>query len=188
MLASHDSTTQVPLVSIAGIEFQATYTPSNSSASITPANLKVPTEALAQRLSISTSDLGLPTFDGPPNSGEYGAMRRVENFVKNLPHLVDTVDEQLTKTRIKASQLASPEDEDTFLHADRLREITARRDLLEDTLSKIDQSAAAQQERQQRASRYAELGREVGWSLRLNPTKAYAEEVEGTTPSELVRS
>ncbi|MCQ4625768.1 DEAD/DEAH box helicase family protein [Corynebacterium sp. CCUG 69979] len=188
VLASHDSTTQVPLVSIAGIEFQATYTPLNSSASITPANLKVPTEALAQRLSISTSDLGLPTFDGPPNSGEYGAMRRVENFVKNLPHLVDTVDEQLTKTRIKASQLASPEDEATFLHADRLREITARRDLLEDTLSKIDQSAAAQQERQQRASRYAELGREVGWSLRLNPTKAYAEEVEGTTPSELVRS
>lgn len=188
VLASHNSHTHVPIISIAGVEFQATYTPWNSSASITPVNLDVPTDTLAQRLSFSTNDLGLPTPDGAPTPGEYGAMSRVENVVKNLPHLVTTVDENLTKTRIQAAQLISPEGENTFIHADRLREVTAQRDLLEDTLSKIDQSAAAQQQRQQRAARNAELGRKVGWSLRLNPTKTYAEEVEGTTPAELVRS
>ena len=41
-------------------------------------------------------------------------------------------------------------------------------------------AAPGSTQRQQRAARNAELRREVGWSLRLNPTKAYAEEGEGT--------
>lgn len=187
VLLSRDSHTQVPAINIAGLEFQATYTPWNSSVTLTPANLSIPTDTLAQRLSFSRDDLGLPSIDGTPTSSEYGAMSRVENFVKNLPRLVSTVDENLTRTRIQASQLVSPDGETKFIHEDRLRELTAKRDSLEDTLSKIDESAAAQQERQRRAARNAALGREVGWSLRLNPTKTYAEEVEGTTPSELVR-
>ena len=187
VLGSHDSNTQVPTISIAGVEFTATYTAWNRSVALTPANLTMPTESLTQRLSFSHDDMGLPPIDGTPSPREYGVMTRVENFVRNLPHLINTVEENLTKARIDASQLASPNGEDTFIHEDRLREVTAEHDMLEDTLSKIDHSAAAQAERDRRAARNAKLGREVGWSLRLNPTRAYAEEVEGTTQSELVR-
>lgn len=187
VLGSHDSNTQVPTISIAGVEFTATYTAWNKSVALTPANLAMPTESLTQRLSFSYDDMGLPPTDGKPSPREYGVMTRVENFVRNLPHLINTVEENLTKARIDASQLASPNGEDTFIHDERLREVTAQHDALEDTLSKIDQSAAAQAERDRRTKRNAKLGREVGWSLRLNPTRAYAEEVEGTTQSELIR-
>ena len=187
VLGSHDSNTQVPIISIAGVEFTATYTAWNKSVALTPANLTMPTDSLTQRLSFSYDDMGLPPIDGNPSPREYGVMTRVENFVRNLPHLINTVDENLTKARIDASQLASPHGEDTFIHEDRLREVTAEHDMLEDTLSKIDHSAAAQAERDRRTARNAKLGREVGWSLRLNPTRAYAAEVEGTTQSELVR-
>lgn len=174
----------LPVISIGGIDFTAQYSAVKSAVVVQPTNVPG-----ARGTTFDFEDFDHPS-DIPADAEkatakQYGVLSRLENRVRDLHK-----DVELAKTDVRGAEkrLAglSENADETFAHDDLLDETITRRDDLRATLAKVDDSAQAQQQRRERQERLDQHGRKPLWTLRLNPTAAYAEEVEGRTVEDTI--
>lgn len=174
----------LPVVSIGGIDFTAQYSAVKSAVVVQPANVPG-----ARGTTFDFEDFDhpaeIPAEADRATAKQYGVLTRLENRVRDMNKDVDLAKTDLTSAETRLAGL-SENAGDAFEHDGLLDSTIIRRDELRATLAKVDQSAQAQQQRRERQERLDQHGREPLWTLRLNPTEAYAEEVEHSTVEETI--
>lgn len=175
------------LASIGGIRFGVKYTAYNTAATVFPMDLPKITGLERQEFIFEWDAIGLPDFNPEKaTNSEYGMLSRLENYVKSFPKKRDIVEANTTRAQIELDQLASRGAGQTFALADELAQVQTQRDELQAQLSRVNESEETARLNAERQARNQLKGRELGWSLRLNPTKRYAEMVELTSQEDCI--
>ena len=174
----------VPVISIAGIEFTAHYSAVDSAVEVKPAGIP---NARAVKFDHTTFDHPdeLPLDGDKASTKQYGALTRLENRVHDLHKDIELAKTDLASAEKRLAALEAKAST-TFEREDELDQKIKERDSLREVLAAVDQSDQAKQVRRERDQRMEQHGRDPLWTLRLNPTEGYAENVEHTTVEETV--
>lgn len=172
------------ILSLNGFNFTATFNRARVGIDITIEGLpagKTPTHDRLQ-FTIRADDLNFanPAETDKADPAQYGLLSRFEGRAKDFEKIINaaTIMKEQAEARYDAlTKKANP----AFEFEEELAQAVANRDTLRDELRRVDSSEQAQRNRREREGRNAERGRKPGWSLRLVPTKAYAEIIEQTT-------
>lgn len=181
------------ILEIGGVGFEAEYHPADVSVVVRPSGLKLDgkfgTSFAHTRLEMRfrAMDLNFKSPDDPTKAdkAQYGLLVRFENRIRDFAKIIEGAVDERVKSAARYEKLMAVAPT-AFEHEERLTQATVERDTLRETLAKEDASAKAKQLREEREKRNEEHGREPGWSLRLNPTKTYAEVIEHASVEEVV--
>lgn len=186
----HSSRDGAIAITIGGLAFNARYSPAQVGVIVEPAGLGPGSSLAHSRLSFTlhADDFNFqePADTSKADSAQYGLLMRFENRVRDFSDIITTAQAERTQAAARYEKLmarATPE----FEYEERLTQATVERDTLRDELRRVDSSAQARQLREERQQRNSERGREPGWSLRLNPTKAYAEIIESGSVQDVIQ-
>lgn len=174
----------MPVISIAGIEFTAHYSAVDSAVEVKPAGIP---NARAVKFDHTTFDHPdeLPLDGDKASTKQYGALTRLENRVHDLHKDIELAKTDLASAEKRLAALEAKAST-TFEREDELDQKIKERDSLREVLAAVDQSDQAKQVRRERDQRMEQHGRDPLWTLRLNPTEGYAENVEHTTVEETI--